>query len=201
MSYEFEIKVFRLTSKQREILGNGEQLFKNARVDLGLEKYFDIDYLSSPAVRQQALEILDKYQKQLTLEWNFYTEFHQSFIKEINGLACELSSNERDKFLLRSLPGLEENNLIRMNINSEKSEAIAKLIRVINLFDSNEVAETRTDESIVIKNPEDVSKVETLFSEIDSHLDEQENLAMIQQKRGVDGQKYFERLINIFKNA
>ena len=43
MSYDFENKMLELASNRREILSNGEQLLKQKRIDIGVEKYYDID--------------------------------------------------------------------------------------------------------------------------------------------------------------
>ena len=177
MNFEFETKILKLTSDRRQILVDGEKLIKSERNKLDVEKYFDIDLLCSLDMRCQAIDILDRYKKQLIVEKNFYSEFHKSYIADIESLTENLPFIEREKVLDRCLPGLHENNSIRMQINENKWQACCKLARIIEIFDINKVNVRMFCEQISLANECDLSEVERLILEIDKHLDNQRYLA------------------------
>lgn len=201
MSFEFETKMFRLTAERRRLLEDGEKLFRAERIDLGVERYFDISALCAPEVRASAAVALETYAKQLSVERNFYSEFHRTFVEDIEELASDLLPDERERVLARILSGLEENNLIRMRINDEKSLITAKVKRIIDIFDENNVYSQSVDGEIFLENDEGIAETERLVEEIDAHLESQANFGALQRKRWMDGQKFIERLLNFFRNA
>ena len=200
MGFEFETKMFRLAAERKRLLEDGEKLFMAERVALGVEHYFEISLLCDPETRISAKAALETYAKQLSVERNFYSEFHRTFVEDIEELAGDLLPDERERVLARSLGGLEENDLIRMKINEEKSLITAKVKRVIEIFDVNNISSPSVDGAIFMESDEDIAETERLIDEIDAHLENQANLSAIQRKRWVDGQKFIERLLNFFRN-
>ena len=199
MTFEFETNMLKLTSNRRKLLADGESLIKKERSKLDLEKYFDIELLCNPEARVTANEMFCTYEKQLSVEKSFYSEFHRSFVSDIKELASSLPVEEKEKVLIRSLNGLEENDVIRMNINQEKCLIVHKLKRIIEIFNNNNVTDHKEGSAeINLKNDSEIEEVEKLIEDIDIHLDNQKNLALLQKKRGVDGQKFFERIFNLF---
>ena len=116
-------------------------------------------------------------------------------------LTDELSESDRAKVLSRCIPGLEENNALRMEINLEKGHAASKLENLIDLLDRNRVSVKNSEAQIELHSESDFIELQRLTSELDYHLENQHSLAMQQRKRGVDGQRFLERLFNLFKNA
>jgi len=197
MSYSFENKMLELSSKRSEILDNGEQLIKQKRIDIGVERYYDIDALEDPDFRRKALSVLEEYQKQLVVEKDFYSEFHRTFVEEVNDLAFSLSSDERVKVLARSLPGLEENNSIRMEINLKKSYQNTKVMRVVEIYNVNNVNES--DESIMLENEEEVEELNQIFQELDVLSKQLASLSRKQIRRGVEGKRFVQRFLDVLR--
>jgi len=201
MAFEFETNMLKLTSNRRKLLADGESLIKKERSKLNLEKYFDIELLCNAEIRAAANEVFCAYEKQLSVEKSFYSEFHRSFVFDIKELASNLPNAEKEKVLTRSLSGLEENDEIRMKINQEKCLIVHKFKIIIEIFNNNNVSNYTEGTQINLEHDSDIVKVEKLIEEINIHLDNQENLSLLQRKRGVDGQKFFERIFNVFKNT
>jgi len=197
MAYNFENKMLDLTSKKRELLINGEQLLKQKRIDIGVYEYYDIDALENPDFRKNASNVLCEYQKQLLVEKEFYSEFHRTFVDEIKELSLELKPDESSRVLARSLPGLEENNSIRMQINSIKSNRNIKIIRVVEIFNLNNVSES--EGSIELESDEDVAELNQLFSDLDAMSIELESLSRTQSRRGVEGKKFVQRFLDVLR--
>jgi len=137
----------------------------------------------------------------LDLEKKFYTEFHNSFVSEIEKLAHGLPKIEKEKVLTRSLTGLQENDSIRENINNEKILIAFKFKKIIKIFDINNVSIDDQQKQAYLENSNDIIQVEQLSEEINTHLDNQKKLAALQRKRSIDGQKFFQRIFNLFKNS
>ena len=201
MSLEFEARLLKLTSERRKILADAEALLAIERRKLDVERYFDIDNLYTPEIRSEASTTLSTYRKQLLVEKSFYAEFHSSFVADVMALTDELSESDRVKVLSRCIPGLEANNSLRMEINLEKGHAASKLENLINLLDRNRVSVKNSEAQIELHSESALIELQRLTSELDHHLENQHGLAMQQRKRGVDGQRFLERLFNLFKNA
>lgn len=201
MSFEFETKMLKMASDRKRILKDGENLIKSERAKLNIERFFDIDLLSIPEERNTAAIALSEYKKQLNVEKGFYIEFHNSYVSEIEELTENLPANEKEKILTRSLPGLQDNHSIRMKMNFEKFQAVVKLERIVNIFNANNVHQSQPDKEISLENDSDIFEVDSLLEDIDSHLENQHNLSVLQRKRGVDGQKFIERLLNMITNS
>ncbi len=200
MSFEFEAKVLKLTSRRREMIGEGDRVFTKERVKLDVEQYFDIQKLFSPVVRRAATKALTEYSKQLVVERNFYSEFHRSYVDEIQSLVEDLPVDEREKFLARCLPGLQDNDSLRMKVNQEKALSTNKMLEIVSIFNRHNVEELGQEEQLALSDESDHSYVERLIEEVDNHLENQYQLAMLQRKRGVDGQKFLQRFINLFRS-
>ncbi len=189
-----------LTSKKRELLVNGEQLLKQKRIDIGVDEYYDIDALENPAFRKKASSVLCEYQKQLLVEKEFYSEFHRTFVDEVKELSSELKPDETSRVLARSLPGLEENNSIRMQMNLIKSNQNIKIMRVVEIFNVNGVSESES--SIELESDEDVAELNQIFSDLDVMSKELELLSRTQIRRGVEGKNFVQRFLEVLrKNA
>ncbi len=198
MSFEFETKVFKLTSEKRKILFDGESLLKKQRELLKVEEFLDVEVLSLPSNRIEAETKLESYRDQLVVEKNFYSEFHNTFLSEIKALAVELDVDERNKFLERSLPGLIENDSIRSSLNNEKSQIVSKFLRIIAIFNNHHVQGLSPEGEILLDNPVAINEVIGLSDEINTHLDNQNSFAKVQRTKSVDGQNFLGRLKNLF---
>ena len=200
MAYNFENQMLDLTSKKRELLISGEHLLKQKRIDIGVDECYDMVALENAEFRMKASSVLFEYQKQLLVEKEFYSEFHRTFVEEVKELALELKPDESSRVLARSLPGLEENNSIRMKMNLVKCNQNIKIARVVEIYNLNDVSDS--DRSIELENDEDVGELNQIFSDLDAMSKELASLSRTQIKRGVEGKKFVQRFLEVLrKNA
>ena len=197
MSYDFENKMLELASNRREILSNGEQLLKQKRIDIGVEKYYDIDLLEQPEFRAEAMEVLKEYEKQLIVEHEFYSEFHRTFLDEVIALANDLSPSEKTRVLARSLAGLESNNSTRMEINSKKSTQNTRIERLIEIYNRNGVSPS--EDFIALESDEEIEEVNKIFQDLEEISKDLALLSRKQMKREVDGKRFIQRFLEILK--
>ncbi len=200
MPYNFENKMLELASNRREILKNAEQLLKQKRIDLKVERYYDINALEDPEIRSEALLALDEYGKQLLVEHEFYSEYHRSFVEEVLNLANNLAPSEKDRVLARSIPGLEENNFTRMVINENKISQNNKISRLIEIFDANNVHPS--EKYISLEKDEDIAEAEKIFEDLDAISSALEQLSHKQREGEAEGKRFIQRFLNYLqKNA
>jgi len=197
MRYGFENKMLELTSNRRKILSDGEKLLKQKRIDIEVEKYYDIDSLVCPEVREKAIEVFDEYEKQLRMELEFYSEYHRTFLDEVLTLANDLSQSEKSRVLARCLPGLEANNSTRMEINSKKSTQNTKIKRLVEIFNLNSVSPSQ--DFISLESDDDIEEVNNIFQDLDTIARDIALLSRKQIKGEADGKRFVQRFLEFMQ--
>ncbi len=201
MDLTFETEVLKITSQRRKIILDADNLFRTEREKLDVEKAFEMEQYLDKNQREAAKASLTEYKKQLVLERSFYTTYHDSYIAELQDLAFQLTSSERQQFLGRAIPGLIENHDLRMSINGEKTSAVDKTEKLILLLELRTDVISISSNRFEVEDDKVLAEIETLIEEIDTHLSKQYKLAMEQKKREKDGRGVIEKLFNIIKNT
>ena len=202
MTDQYTSKMVELTSKRKKMLDEGEAFLKVKRIELGVAKYFNLSVLISPEARVNATETLKQYLDHLTVEKKFYIEYHKTFLTEIIEISHLLTSKEKDRLLPHAINGLEENNVIRINVNQNKALVVTKIQRVIDLFDSNQITDDDLKAGVIgLDSYQDVEELESLMGEIETLDKETEELATLQKKRHIIGQNFIANFLNHFNNS
>ncbi len=197
MKKSFENLMLDLSYKQRKILNNGEKLLKKKRINLDIEKFYDLDSLVDPKLRLDALPTIDEYEKQLLVEKNFYTEYHLSFINEVIDISSVLSTHEKERILTKCLLGLEENNKTRISINEKKTIQNQMIRRIVEIFNENNV--TPSSESITLENDDDIIEIEKIFEDLETLSIDLEELSDKQKKKEIEGKNFIGKFLDFLR--
>jgi len=135
---ELEIvnKINEFSNKRRKIIQDGEELLKQERIEIGVEKFYDLDELEYPGVRKDALKVLREYGKQLIVKQQFYKEFHRSSLVELDELLSTESEAERNRLYSKIASGFEENNELRVRASDMGIEQNNKIIQLVEIYNN-----------------------------------------------------------------
>ncbi|RVU85793.1 hypothetical protein EOL70_04790 [Leucothrix sargassi] len=199
MADDYTAKMFEASAKHKKRLEDGEALLKSKRQEIGVFKYYDLAILRSPENRPPAKEAFLKYVDHLIVEKNFYTEFHRSLVEEtVEISSLLLDAHERERLLTRSMVGLKDNNRTRTRINEIKLINAHHMLKILEIYDRNEVENDSEDGVIRLYYDKDIHDYNQIMTEMDALDEEAFALVDRQEEKQSQSKKLFGKLFQLF---